>query len=98
MTWWIVDLGLRMKGSWPNTNSEKLSLGLRVSFGSIVGSKSKNLSSHSWSINEMWLSKIGGSISRSMGIEINVGSGIGSKLGKDTRVNIDSKIETESQS
>jgi len=84
-----------------NTDSRiwlKSSLGLRVGFDSIVGSKSKNLSSHLWSINGMWLSKIGGSISKFMGIGINVGSVIGSKLGQDTGVNIDWKIRTESQS
>ena len=46
----------------------------------------------------MWLSKIGDSMSRSMGTEINVGSKNWSKLGKNTGVNIDSKMETESQS
>ena len=46
----------------------------------------------------MWLYKIGGSVLRSMGIRINIDSGIGSKLGKDTGVNINSKIETELQS
>ena len=40
---------------------------------------------------------IDGSISRFMGTWINVGSGIGSKSGKDTRVNIDSNFGTESQ-
>jgi len=35
---------------------------------------------------------------KSMDIRINVGSGNGSNLRKDTRVNIDSKIEFESQS
>jgi len=33
-----------------------------------------------------------------MGTGINVGSEIGSKSGKDTGLNIDSKIEIESQS
>ena len=46
----------------------------------------------------MWLSKIGDLISRSMGTEINVGSGNWSKLGKNTRINIDSKMGTELQS
>ena len=45
----------------------------------------------------MWLSKCGDSISRSIGTGINVGSRNWSKLGKDTRINIDSKMETESQ-
>ena len=70
---------------------------IRVSFDSRIGSKSKNWSSHSFLINEIWLSKISGSISNSMGTGINVGSRIESKLSKDTRVNIDSKIRTESQ-
>jgi len=38
------------------------------------------------------------SISSFMSTRINVGSGIGSKWGKDTGVNIDSKIGIESQS
>ena len=46
----------------------------------------------------MWLSEISGSISSSMGIRISVGSENWSKSGKDTRVNIDLKTETESQS
>jgi len=46
----------------------------------------------------MWLSKISDSISRSMGMGINVGSKNWFKLGKDTGVNIVSKMETESQS
>ena len=41
---------------------------------------------------------IGGSVSRSMGTEINIRSGIGFKSGMDIGVNIDSKIRTESQS
>ena len=45
----------------------------------------------------MWLSKIDDSISRFMGTETNVGSENWSKLGKNTRVNIDSKMGTESQ-
>ena len=46
----------------------------------------------------MCLSKIGDSISRSMGTGINVGSENWSKLGKNTGVNIDLKIKIESQS
>ena len=46
----------------------------------------------------MWLSKIGDYISRSMGTGINVGSENWSKLGKNTGVNMDSKMGTESQS
>ena len=83
-------LGLRMKGSWTNTNSKKSSSGSRVSFDSIVGSKSKNLNPHSFPINEIWLYKIDDSISRSIGTRINVGLGNGSKLSKNTGVNIDS--------
>jgi len=45
----------------------------------------------------MWLSKTSGSYSRFIGKGISVCSGIGSKLGEDTRVNIDSKYITESQ-
>ena len=45
----------------------------------------------------MWLSKIDDSISRSVDMGINVGYKNWSKLGKKTGVNIDSKIETESQ-
>ena len=41
----------------------------------------------------MWFSKIGGSNSSSMGTRISVGLGNRSKLGKNTEVNIDSKIE-----
>ena len=59
----------RMIGSGTNTNSKKSTLGLRVSFGSRVESKSKNWDSHSFFINRMWLSKIGDSISKSMGRE-----------------------------
>ena len=47
-------------------------------------------------INEMWLSKIGDSISISMCTVINVGLENWSKLGKNTGVNIDSKMGTES--
>jgi len=46
----------------------------------------------------MWLSKRGGSISKSIDTRINVGSRNGSNLGKDAGVNIDSKIGIESQS
>jgi len=45
----------------------------------------------------MWLSKVSGSCSKSIGTGFNVDLGIGSKSGEDTRVNIDSKSETESQ-
>ena len=45
----------------------------------------------------MWLSKRSGSISKSIDTGINVGSDNRSNLGKDTEVNIDSKIGTESQ-
>ena len=73
-------------------------LGSRVRFGSNVSSKKRKRNYHSFSINEMWPSKIGGSVSSSIGIGINVGLGIGSKSSKDTEVNIDSKIKIESQS
>ena len=53
---------------------------------------------HIFFINGMWLSKIGGSISKSMVTGINVGLKNVSKLGKDTGVNIDSKIRIDSQS
>ena len=56
-----------MKGTGTNTDPGKRlksSLGSRVGFDLIVGFKLKDLSSHSWSINGMWLSKIGGSILR----------------------------------
>jgi len=46
----------------------------------------------------MWLFKIGGSISKSMDTGFNVGLRNGSNLSKDTEINIDSKIEIESQS
>ena len=85
----IVDLGSRMKGSETNTNSRillKLSLASRVNFGSKVGPKSKNWNSHYFSINRIWLSKIGGSNSSFMCTGISVGSRNGSKLGKDTGV------------
>ena len=94
----MVDFGSRIKGLGTNTNLGKSTLGLRVGFGSRVVSKSKYWNSHSFSINGMWLSKIGGSIPRSMGIGISIGSKNGSKLGKDTGVNIDLKTEIESQS
>ena len=97
----MVDLGLRVKGTWANPDSViwfKSSLGSRVRFGSRVRSKSKSKDLHSFPINGMWLSKIDGSYSRFIGMGVNVGSGMLSKLGKDTRVNIDSKIKTESQS
>jgi len=45
----------------------------------------------------MWLSKIGGLYSKSIGTGISVGSGIGFKSDKDIRVNIDLKSGTESQ-
>ena len=45
----------------------------------------------------MWLFKISGSCSKSIGTTIGVGSGIGSKSDKDTGVNIDSKSRTELQ-
>ena len=69
----IVDLGSRMIGSGINTNSKKSTLDSRQ-FWFKVESKSKNWNSHSFSINGMWLSKFGDSISRSMGTRINVGS------------------------
>ena len=74
-----------MKRLGTNTNSGKLTLGSRVGFSSRVESKSKNLISHSFFINETWLSKIGDSISRFIGTGINVGLGNWFKLGKDTR-------------
>jgi len=91
------NLGSEMKSLGTNTNSRKSTLSLRVSFGLRVESKSKNLISHSFFINEMWLSKIGDSISRSICTGINVSLKNWSKLGKDTGVNIDSKMKTESQ-
>ena len=45
----------------------------------------------------MWLCNIGDSNSRFTSTEINDGSGIWFKSGKDTRVNIDSNIKTELQ-
>jgi len=45
----------------------------------------------------MRLSKIGDFCSRFIGSKINVGSEMWSKPGKNVRVNIDSKFETESQ-
>jgi len=45
----------------------------------------------------MRLSKIGGSCSKSIETGISVGSELGSKLDKDTKINIDSKNGTESQ-
>jgi len=91
------NLGSEMKSSGTNTNSGKSTLGSRVSFASRVESKSKNLISHSFPTNEIWLSKIGDSISRSIGTGINVGSENWCKLGKDTRVNLDSKMGNKSQ-
>ena len=74
----MVDLGSRMKGSGANTNSEKSSLALRVSFGSIVSFKIKNLNSHSFFINGMWVLKIDGSILSSIGRGINLAWELGS--------------------
>ena len=93
----MVDVGSRMIGSGTITNSRKLTLGSRVSFGSRVESKSKNWNSYSSPINGMCLSKFGDSISRSIGTGINVGSENWFKLGNDTGVNIKSKMKIESQ-
>ena len=90
----IIDLDSRVIGFVTNTNSEKLTLGSRVGFDSRAKSKSNNWTSHSFPFNGMWLFKIGNSISRSMGTEINIGSKNWSKLGEDTGINIDSKMET----
>ena len=98
VTWWNGWLGLKNDKFRNNTSSGKSTLGSTVSFGSRVESKSKNRNSHSFSINGMWLSKIGDSISKSMGMGINVGSKNWSKLDNKIRVTIDSKMETESQS
>ena len=49
-------------------------------------------------MNGMLLFKIGGSILKSIDTEINLSLENESDLGKDTRVNIDSKIGVESQS
>ena len=59
------DLGCGMDETGTNTDSGKClksSLASRVGFDSRVESKSKNWISHSFLINEMWLSKIGGLI------------------------------------
>ena len=65
---WIIGMGTNIdSGIW-----FKSSLGSRVSLSLKVESKSRNWDSHSFSINGMWLSKLGGSISRSMGMGINV--------------------------
>ena len=93
------DLGSGIKGIGTNTDLGiwlKLSIGSRVSFDSRVGSKLTNWNSHS--LSKMWLSSIGGSFSRCIGTGINVGSGMWFKWGKNTEVNIDSKIRTKSQS
>ena len=74
VTWWNDWPGLKNDRFRDHTNSEKSTLSLRVSFGARIESKSKNWNSHSFPINGMWLSKIGDSISRSMGMRINVGS------------------------
>ena len=92
----MVDLSSRVIGSRTTTHSGKSNVGSRVGIGSIVGSKSKKWNSHSFPINGMWPSKIGDSISRSMGMGINFGSVNWSKLGKNAGVNIDLKMETES--
>ena len=78
------DLGSKIKSSGTNTNSGKSTLGSRIGLGSRVESKSKNLILHSFPFNEMWLSKRGDSISKSMNTRINVGLKNGSNLGKDT--------------
>ena len=74
------DLDFEMKSLETNTNSGKSTLGSKVGLDSRVESKSKNLISHSIFINEMWLSKRSGSISKSMDTGINVGLGNGSNL------------------
>ena len=76
----MADLGSGMKDMWTNINLGiwlKSSLGSRVSFGSRVGSKSKNWNSYSLSNNGMWLFKIGGACSKYIGTRISVSSGIG---------------------
>ena len=62
----------------------KSSLGSRVSFSLKIESKSRNWDSHFFLINGMWLSKIGGSILRFVGMGIDVGLRMWSNLGKDT--------------
>ena len=73
----MVDLGSRMIGLGTITSLGNSNLDSRVDSASRVESKSKNWNSHSSPINGMWLSKVGDSISRFMGTEINVGSEIG---------------------
>ena len=94
------DLSSTMKGIITDTDSRiklKSRLDSRVRVGSRVRSKSNNWISHSFPNNRMWLSKISGSCSSSIGIGISVGFGIRSESGKDTGVSIDSKSEIESQ-
>ena len=94
----MINLASRVISSGTITNSKNSTLGSRVGFGLRVESKFKNWNSHYFPINGMWLSKIGDSIFRSIGTEINIGLENRSKLGKDIRVNIDSKMGTETQS
>ena len=79
----------------PLLTRKKLSVSSRLGIDSWV--QIKEMDSNSFPINGMWLSKIGGSVSRSMDTKINVGSGNESKSVKDIRLNIESKIGTESQ-
>ena len=70
---WNDDLGFEMKSLGTNTNLGKSTLGSRVGLGLRVESKSKNLTSHSIPINEVWQSKRSGSISKFVDTGINVG-------------------------
>ena len=90
------DLASKMKETRTNTDSGiwlKSRLRSRVSFGSRVESKSKNWDSYYFPIIGMWFFKIGGSVLKSMGTGINVGSKNASKLGKDTGVNMKLHLE-----
>ena len=77
VTWWNGCLGLKKDRFRNHTNSGKSSLGLRVSFGSRVEFRSKNWNSYSFPIKWIWLSKIGDSISRFMGMGIEFSREIG---------------------
>ena len=96
VTWW--NDWFKLKSDRFGNQSGKSTLRSRVGFGSRVESKSKNLISHFFSINEMWLSKRGCSILKSMDTWINVGLENESNLGEDIGINIDLKIRIESQS
>ena len=75
------NLGFGMKGTGTNIDLGillKSCFSSRVGFGSRVESKLKNWDLCSFPNNRIWLSKIGGSYSKSIGTRISIVSRIGS--------------------